>query len=773
MATHRPRPSDLVQLRPRAQTMQVSRGRTVLVCGLRGDIESDENFEGLYVYEARVLRRYAWLMNGKKPEFSCGSNVQQYSWLGYYIQAPENCKQTPSGDCDPLQETIELRLSRSVGEGMHEDVLLTNHTLVAAHADLVLEFEHEFAARQEIREGRQQHGRLSSAWSQPRASVWELATDYVATHEYSHQNEKGVAEMHRGLRLRIESASSEPHYSPNRIAFHAELPSHTQWHACLSWLASVEGEWLVLSGACSRVHTSDWDHRRTVFLNSSADVRVQRSEDLSVAVDRVLRRARLDLADLRLYDLDKFGGVTIGAGVPTYMEVFGRDLLASSWQASLLTPKLLEGTLNVLAHYQSTQENTWRDAQPGRIAHEIHTDPLSALQFTPKNLYYGSVSGCFLYPIAVAELWHWTGDKELIGKYIDPAVRAVEWADTYSLDSTNFYRYQTHSEQGEKNQGWKDSGDAIVYPDGSQVPAPIGTAEMQAFVFAAKRQFAEVLWWLDKKDLAKRYYQQAGDLRSRFNEKFWMEDDGYFGMGIDAKGELIRSVADDPGHCLLSGIVDESRVKRVAHRIMRDDLFSGWGIRTLSARHPAFNPFSYHRGSVWPVTNAAFILGFARYGLHGEMHRLARAVFEAAALFENDRLPEVFAGHQRTPDAPFPGLYTKADYPQAWTASAPFTILQALTGLYAYAPLNVLLLDPHLPDWLPEITVDRLRVGAATVSLRFFRNAAGESDYKIVDLQGTLHVLRQPSPWSFTAGWAERVKDAISSLLPHGKISAA
>jgi glycogen debranching enzyme len=201
--------------------------------------------------------------------------------------------------------------------------------------------------------------------------------------------------------------------------------------------------------------------------------------------------------------------------------------------------------------------------------------------------------------------------------------------------------------------------------------------------------------------------------------------------------------------------------------MMREDLFSGWGIRTLSADHPAFNPFSYHRGTVWPVTNAGFVLAFSRYGLHDEMHRLAKAFFESASLFENDRLPEVFGGHARTAEVPFPGLYSRADWPQAWSASAPFTVLQALLGIYPYAPANLLFLDPHLPEWLPNITVERLHVGKAVVSLRFARNCNGETDYEISELNGTLYVVRQPSPWSLTTGWAERIRDAVESIVPY------
>jgi glycogen debranching enzyme len=228
----------------------------------------------------------------------------------------------------------------------------------------------------------------------------------------------------------------------------------------------------------------------------------------------------------------------------------------------------------------------------------------------------------------------------------------------------------------------------------------------------------------------------------------------------------VKTIASDPGHCLLSGIVNEDLVPRLANRMMQPDLFSGWGIRTLSAEHPAYNPFAYHRGTVWPVENGAFVLAMARYGLHAEMWRLSRALFEAAALFDYDRLPELFGGHARDQQHPFPGLYQKADSPQAWSASAPFAIIQALVGIYPYAPLNVLFLDPWLPDWLPEITLQDMRVGNAQITLHFKRDASGKTSYRVIELEGDLHVIHQPSPWSLTASWGERVKDAITSLLP-------
>ncbi len=451
-----------------------------------------------------------------------------------------------------------------------------------------------------------------------------------------------------------------------------------------------------------------------------------------------------------------------------YVALFGRDALASSWEALLLNPEMSVGSLDQLSKLQGDEINDWRDEQPGKIVHELHTNPLSALNFDPHGRYYGGVTGAIYFAFAVTSLWHWTGDKELVRPLIDTALRGLQWADQYGdIDGDGFCEYLTRSQQGEKNQGWKDSGDAIVYEDGTQVPDPLATCEMQAFLYASKLHFSELLFWLDDFTTAKELFQQAEELKKRFNEVFWMDDEGYIGMALDSQDRLVKSVGSDPGHCLASGIVDTERARQVAERMMADDLFSGWGVRTLSTQHPAFNPYAYHRGTVWPVENAVFTLGFARYGLHSLMHRLAKAQFETAALFDYCRLPEVIAGHQRDNQHPFPAIYPKANWPQAWSASSAFTVLQALLGLYPYAPLNVLLLDPHLPDWLPRMTLQNLRVGNARVSVEFFRESDGRSEYKILDQQGTLHLIRQPSPWSLVAGWGERVRDAIDSLLPH------
>lgn len=768
----------LVRLRPRDDVIYTSQSRTVLATGRDGFVfEHAEH--GFWVYQTRMVSKYRWLIDGKPPEMVTNSNVQQHSWLGYYIASPHGIKDEGHDEANPTQQTIELRLSRYIADGMHEDVQLTNFTQKPAKCRLELEIESDFADHGETRGERRQHGTLKTAWKPLNDAAWELRFDYHAQHAYDHQGDKGVAHVQRGVRLQIDHAGSPPHYADNKIGFNIELPAHGTWHVCLTFHPYINdlprpGVGIDRSTdveyACNSffgLHT-EWDRKRAEFLNEATAFSARETDTMEHVVVSALEQAKKDLAGLRLYDLDAGERAwSMAAGLPIYIGLFGRDFLATAWEASVLGPEMLQGVLSSLPRWQGKEFNNWRDEQPGKIEHEAHTGPLSALNFSPHGLYYGGITGSIYYPTAVSALWHWTGNKELVRRFVDPALRGLEWADKYGdLDGDGFYEYQTLSNQGEKNQGWKDSGDAIVYPDGTLVEDPLGTCEMQAFAYVSKLHFSEVLWWLDMPEEAGRLFRQAEELKKRFNDVFWDDENQYIGMALNSRKRLVRSVASDPGHCLASGIVDQSHVEAVAARLMSPDMFSGWGIRTLSADHPAFNPYAYHRGTVWPVENGVFALAFARYGMHDRVNRLARALFEAAALFDYFRLPECFCGHTRDEQHPFPGIYPKANWPQAWSSSSVFTIIQAMLGLYPYAPLHTLLLDPWLPEWLPDITIKNLRVGDALVSIRFQRQADGTTDYSIVEKRGHLHVVRQPSPWSITAGFGERVKDAVESLLP-------
>jgi glycogen debranching enzyme len=288
--------------------------------------------------------------------------------------------------------------------------------------------------------------------------------------------------------------------------------------------------------------------------------------------------------------------------------------------------------------------------------------------------------------------------------------------------------------------------------------------EEQGYAYAAKLRLSEVLWWLDRGDEAKHLYCEAVELRKRFNEAFWMGDRDYVAMGLDAKSREITSIGSDPGHCIATGIGEESLVGRAGDRLLQPDLFSGWGVRTLSAEHPAYNPYSYHRGSVWPVENATFALGLARYGLFDYMEQICRAQFEAAGLFDFCRLPELFSGHSRDSKHPFPAFCPAANSPQAWSASGVFTLLEAILGVFPYGPLN-LLLDPRLPEWLPEITVANPRVAGTVPKIRFYREMGGNREFEILEQRGTLRVLHRPSPWSLRMKFAEGIKDELTSYL--------
>jgi glycogen debranching enzyme len=767
------RPQDyLVRLRPRADTLYASQGRTVLATDRDGFVHGGAD-HGLFVSQSRMLSLYRYLIDGEPPRAVALSNVEQHTWLGYYIALPPGVREERdpgSGQMETVSEqTLELRLSRYIGDGLHEDVDLTNFTQQNVAFTLTLEVDGDFADIDETKGERQQKGEIRREWHDGEGAQG-LQFDYTVEHTYNNQEGTGTKRLHRGLMLRVEKAASAPVYDSGRISFRVELRPLGTWHACLNLIPFIDGEWLSpLYGCRSFAGThNEYDRRRKLFLGEATRFRAPQSETLTSVVVGTLEQAKRDLAALRLYDLDHGERAwTMAAGLPVYVALFGRDSLTAAWQAALASTDMLKGTLPELARWQGREMNDWRDEQPGKMLHEAHDGPTKVLNISPRLRYYGSITTSGFYPVVASELWHWTGDKELIRPLVEPAMKAIRWLDEYGdLDGDGFYEYKTRSEQGVRNQAWKDSADAVVYEDGSLVEPPIATCEEQGFAYLAKLHTSEVLWWLDEKDEAKRLYREAEELKKRFNEAFWMEGEGYFAFGLDPQKRQIKSVTSNPGHCLATAIVDEALVPRTALRFIEDDLFSGWGVRTLSSKHPAYNPYSYHRGSVWPVEHGTFAVAFARYGYHRVVELIAQAQFEAAALFDFYRLPELFSGHPRDEDHLFPAFYPQACSPQAWSASSVFCLLQAMLGLYPYAPLNMLLVDPHMPEWLPEITLENLRVGDAAVTIRFYRTKGGTGGYEVLDKRGPLHVLRQPSPWSLTAGFGERLKDVLTSLLP-------
>lgn len=758
----------LVRLQVRPGTIYVSKGRTVLATSRDGFLDDGPD-QGLFVHQTRLLSRYRYFVGGRPLHPVSVSNVDQHSWLGYYI-APARERQDHQATLSEIaQNAVELRLSRYVGEGMHEDIDLENFTQEEVRFALELDLDADFADQDETRGSQTPIGQITRSWTEGR-ELSELGYDYRAQHNYEHQGEAGTASIHRGLKVRFSNASTPPREKDGRIVFDVQLAPHGRWHCCLDFVPSIEGRDLPPTYKCRSFSPQDNDYDRLsrLFLTEATGFSSPQSTTLANVVIGALEQGKRDLDTLRLYDLDVSDRAwTTAAGLPVYVALFGRDTLTTAWEAAPVTVDLMRGTLPVLASLQGTQMNDWRDEQPGRMLHEAHTGPLAALNYVPRGRYYGSITTSCFYPFVVAQLWHWTGDKDLVRPYLDPALAALKFVDEFCASNKDgFCEYKTRSELGLENQSWKDSGDAIVYEDGSQVPKPIATCEEQGIAYAAKLNLAEVLWWFDRKDEAKHLYKSATELKKRFNDAFWIESEGFFAMALDPDRRQVTSIGSNALHCVATGIADKALVPRTLERLFAQDMFSGWGVRTLSSQHPAYNPYSYHRGTVWPVEHGPFAVGAYRYGRHDYVDRMCLSQFETAALFDFFRLPECIAGHQRDEDHPFPAVYPAANSPQAWSATTVFTLLQAMLGLQPFAPLRMLFIDPFLPAWLPEITISNLRVADATVTIRFFRKANGRSDYEVLKKRGWLHVIRQPSPWSLTASFGERLKDILMSFAP-------
>jgi glycogen debranching enzyme len=340
--------------------------------------------------------------------------------------------------------------------------------------------------------------------------------------------------------------------------------------------------------------------------------------------------------------------------------------------------------------------------------------------------------------------------------------------DQADLDGDGFYEYQTRSPQGDRNQGWKDSEHAILHTDGSDAPLPIATAEVQGYVYAGKQQLGAALLALGKLREGRQLLREAGELKRRFGQAFWMPDEGFLALALDGQKRQVRSVASNAGHCLATGIVEATHAPAVAGRLLAPDMFSGWGVRTLSADHIAYNPFSYHLGSVWTVEQATTAFGLKRYGFGQHANAIAQGTFDLAERYALHRLPEAVGGQPRDRTHPFPGVYPKACWPQAWSAGAVIMLLQALLGLRPLAPLGLLLVYPELPEWLPDLVLRGLRVGDSRLSIRFHREADGSTHYRVLERQGRVRVVCAPPDNSVRHGLLRKVTNPLVAALAHG-----
>ncbi len=698
---------------------------------------------GFYFRETRFLRHLALEVAGEAP-FLCSSSQASPETLDFVYVHPELRTFGGGGSDYSGQEGKAERYGGLLARGL--DLRLRIRVRPARlEAELLIGNRAGEAAEFEV------------AWL-----VGADFADLLEAHEGKRQLELGVAvdPGRDGVRFRC---------------LHPELPLESR-----VW-AEGPGEWTFADGRLSTrvslahgaeerlvLHAAAWDLAEPID-DSGADARESAVARWRAGAARVrtpeegpltaaLATATEDLGAFALLEGGEDEWLAPAAGVPLYPALFGRDALVTGWQAMLLDGgQMASAALARLAGLQGTVDDPSRDEEPGRIVQQVRRGPVARLGITPFARYYGDVASPFDFVTVLGLLYAWNGEREGVLRHWDAARRVLDWArERGDMDGDGYVEYLTRSPQGPEHQGWKDSGRAVIYRDGRDVRPPLAVCEVQGYWYAALQVAAVLAGIVGAPGDGVAYWREADELKERFNRDFWMEDEGYFALALDEENRPVRSIASNAGQCLATGIVSADNAPRMVERLFRRDLWSGWGIRTLSSDHPAYSPLSYHRGSVWPVENASIAFGLRRYGFDRHLHRLAEGMVGLHRLFPGGRVPECVGGFSRE-ELPHPGVYPRANVPQAWNQSAPALLLQALLGLFPVAPLKLLLVDPVLPPWLPDVRVEGLRVGDATVTLRFHRDPDGRSHVEKECEDGKLRILRQPPPGALDVGVAERL----------------
>lgn len=509
-----------------------------------------------------------------------------------------------------------------------------------------------------------------------------------------------------------------------REAPHTIGPHGARWSFRLMPGVPVELEWevqcrhktSVLAGASFEQRrerlSGVYDAWRTECSQWTSDVEV---------FDAVLSRAVDDLCSLYV---TTGGDRAISAGIPWYSTVFGRDSIITSIETLPLNPGIAVDTLRYLARRQGTRENAYTEEQPGRIMHELRRGELARSGEIPHLPYYGTIDATPLWLVLLHETWRWTGDFDLVQELLPNARRALEWIDRFGdLDGDGLVEYARTSARGLVNQGWKDSGDGVPFPDGRLPEPPVALIEVQGYVYDAKVRAAELFERAGDHDAAIRLRIEAERLRAQVIDRFWLDDLGTFALALDGHKRPLPTVTSNAGHLLWSRLPDAARAARVGHTLLASDMSCGWGIRTLSSRHRVFNPMSYHNGSIWPHDNALVMMGLSLYGLSADALPVVAAMQDAAAVADLNRLPELYCGISRD-GAAAPVSYPVSCSPQAWASGALFLMLQGVLGIFPDAPRHLLhVRNPVLPTHLQELTITNLAVGRARVSLHFARHA--------------------------------------------------
>jgi glycogen debranching enzyme len=641
---------------------------------------------GLYAYDMRFLSSLELTINGERPLLLSAGKAEYYS-AAYFLRNPV------AGELP--QDAVSVGRHRFVGEGMQDRLRIQNQTHEPVSFELAIEFGNDFADIFAVKSHDFALGDPLKASPLPPLADARYEED---------ENQFILDDDGGGARTQI-IFSERGHVEPGKVRFWIELEAQATWDLVMDVVPTLGGEELGPKVA----HQRFGEERDRIEASLAAwNLRVPRLRASWDDLDHVFPRSVADLASLRLRGANGVSNLP-AAGMPWFMTVFGRDTIITCLQTLLFGPELAVSALEVLADLQATEDDPSIDAEPGKIVHELRRGKAARTWF---ERYYGTIDATPLYLILLSEVWRWTDDAALIRRLKEPAMRALNWIDEYGdRDGDGFVEYQKRSEVGLDNQSWKDSWDSQRFADGSVAAPPIAPVEAQGYVYDAKRRMAELareVW--RERELAERLDREADELRTRFDEAFWNDEHGgFYVLALDGDKKQVDSLCSNIGHLLWSGIVPPARVDAVVDRLMGPDLWSGWGVRTMSAADGGFNPLSYHNGTVWPHDNSLIAWGLGRYSRWPEAQRIIRRMMNAAGHFDY-QLPEVFAGLPRA-ETPFPIAYPTAARPQAWAAGAPVLLLQILLGLRPDGRNHQLrsVLPLELPSWAGSLRLTGVR----------------------------------------------------------------
>jgi glycogen debranching enzyme len=685
---------------------------TFIVLDSHGDIGASAGGpDGLFNADTRYLARLELVLDEVQP-LLLGSNLRDdNSALTVDLTNPDVYRQ---GRIVLQKDILHIVRTIFLWRGTaYQRIGVQNHGDRPASFDLTLLFDNDFADLFEVRgEKRPRRGVGSGKLLGPADVLLEY---------------RGLDAKSRGTALHFDPR-------PTRLAVNGAT-----WHLDL---AAKQTSSLFVAVSCNKsvplkpapFFRGLLAHRREMRSSALGATSIETSNDI---FNEVLCQA---MADLNMLMTDTPQGRYPYAGIPWYSTTFGRDGIITALQMLWINPRIARGVLKRLAFYQAMKVDPLADAEPGKILHEMRGGEMAALREVPFAQYYGSVDATPLFVLLAGLYFERTGDEETLTELWPAVEAALRWIDgAGDPDRDGFVEYQRASEQGLANQGWKDSYDAIFHADGQLAEGYIALAEVQGYVFGAKKLAARCAARLGKPELAQKLEAEAADLAERFEKAFWCEELGTYALALDGAKAPCRVRTSNAGQLLFTGIVRQDRARMVAADLMRPHFFTGWGIRTVAQGEARYNPMSYHDGSIWPHDNALIALGLARYGLKHSVACVFKGLFDAATYMDLRRLPELFCGFRREKQRG-PTLYPVACAPQAWASATPFTLLEAALGLeFDVARGEIRLRNPRLPAFLNEVVLRDLRLGPASVDLRVRRHG-DEVSLEVLRARGQIQV---------------------------------